>query len=428
MKSLRTLIGSLLIAVMAASAGFASYMPAAVQRPDQQDLKWKGRQIRVSLSNSLTQPSSNIKFDSDVIGAVMRSLRAWEEVADIEFVTDLSEKQGISASGPTGDGVSLITLAQTPENVLLFSKDPDRESAKTRIFYNKGVITEADIVLNPFQQFSTDGTYGTFDLQATLTHEIGHLLGLRHSAVLGATMSESLPKNGTFGLPDLTARLLSRNDIASIRDLYGFKGVDEACCGEITGRLTGVAGRSVKGIVRVWAEETETGRVIAQSEVGADGIYRLGGLPDAAYSVFWQVRDDTGASASGELGSVEIEKGNSVLLNGRITQRLASPSLEYIGINNFLANTAVPVRSGRDYRIYLGGPNLDPKSLGIQFNSSLIRVSSGADSRPDLGEATSVVSFVVSIGQDVPAGLYTIYATGENGVKTSLIGALKVDR
>ncbi len=428
MKSLRTFIGSLLIAVMAASSGFASYMPAAVQRPGQQDLRWKGRQIRVSLSTSLTQPSFNIKPDSDVLGAVMRSLRAWEEVADIEFVTEISEKQSISSSGPIGDGISLITLAQTPENVLLFSREPDRESAKTKVFYNRGFITEADIVLNPFQQFSTDGTYGTFDLQATLTHEIGHLLGLRHSAVLGATMSESLPKNGAFGLPDLTARSLSRNDIAAIRDLYNFKDVDETCCGEITGRLAGVSGRSLKGTVRVWAEDAGSGRVIAQSEAGADGTYRLGGLPDAAYSVFWQVREESEASASGELGSAEIEKGNSVVLNGRMTQRLAAPLVEYVGINNFLANTAVPVRSGRDYRIYLGGRNLDPQNLGIHFNSSFIRVSSVADSRPDLGDTTSVVSFVVSVGQDAPAGLYTIYAANENGAETALIGALRVDQ
>ncbi len=426
MKGLRTFIGSLLITALAAGSGFASYMSAAPQRPDQQNLRWKTRQIRVSLSNSLTQPSFNIKFDSDVIGAVMRSFRAWEAVANVEFVTEVSEKQGISPSG-TGDGISLITIAQTPENVLLFSKEPDRESAKTRVFYNKGSIIEADIVLNPFQQFSTDGTYGTFDLQATLTHEIGHMLGLRHSAVLGATMSESLPKNGTFGTADLSARTLSRNDIASIRDLYDFQDSDQACCGVITGRLAGPIGRSFKGSVRVWAEESETGRLIAQSEASADGTFRLGGLPDSAYTVFWQVGDDENSSI-GELGLASIQEGNTVTLNGKIAPLSnGSPVVEFIGINSFLANTAVPIKSGRDYFIYLGGKDLDPRGVGIQFNSPFIRVVPSTYSRPRTGDSTSVLSLIVSVDPEAPAGLYTVYATGTNGSRASLLGALKVD-
>ena len=116
---------------------------------------------------------------------------------------------------------------------------PTSASAKTRIFYNrKGLITEADIVFNPFQQFSTDGTFGTFDLESTLTHEIGHLLGLHHSAVLGSTMADSFASNGTRGFVDFGPRTLADSDIAAIRDLYGPKPGDEECCAVISGKIS----------------------------------------------------------------------------------------------------------------------------------------------------------------------------------------------
>ena len=168
-----------------------------------QRLRWKGRTIKIDVSSSLTRPNTNIKYGSDVAGAIQRSIQAWQSAADIQISTEPSDKQSVSPAGLAGDTVSLITIAQTPENVLFFSKDSDSASAKTRIFFNRGgYITEADIVLNPFQQFSTDGTFGTFDLESTLTHEIGHLLGLRHSGVFGATMAESFARMGTFGIAD----------------------------------------------------------------------------------------------------------------------------------------------------------------------------------------------------------------------------------
>src|SRR5438552_10021223 len=277
-----TFISAFLLFCLAAVA-FGNELPSAPTGPEVQRLRWKNNTIKVAVSTSLTSQNPNIKMGSDVDGAVHRSLDAWQNVADIEFQIENSDLQSVSPSG-TGDSVSLITIAQTPENLLFFSKDADSASAKTRIFYNaKGFITEADIVLNPFQQFSTDGTFGTYDLESTLTHEIGHLLGLHHSGVLGATMLDSFGKNGVFGIRETSPRTLAESDIASIREIYGPNHENVDCCSKISGKLTAETGRAAKNLL-VWAEDTETGRVAAEVETAGDGSFRFGALPAGNYS------------------------------------------------------------------------------------------------------------------------------------------------
>src|SRR5207249_11216738 len=105
---------------------------------------------------------------------------------------------------------------------------------RTRVFSDAGgAITEADIALNPNVLFSSDGTPGTYDLESTFTHEVGHLLGLEHSAILGATMQPRQAMNGLYSLPAFTQRTLSEDDIAGARSLYGSR----AGTGSILGRL-----------------------------------------------------------------------------------------------------------------------------------------------------------------------------------------------
>src|SRR5207237_7939712 len=98
------------------------------------------------------------------------------------------------------------------------SENPGR----TRLFYDSGgAIVEADIALNPAVEFSSDGTPGTYDLESTFTHEMGHLIGLEHSAILGATMQPRQAMNGLYDLPAITQRSLSEDDIAGARTVNG---------------------------------------------------------------------------------------------------------------------------------------------------------------------------------------------------------------
>ncbi len=70
--------------------------------------------IPISVSNSLTKQIPNLKSDYDAVEAVKKSLLSWENIANIKFEVTIVDKQSISVSGKTGDGVNLITIVKLP--------------------------------------------------------------------------------------------------------------------------------------------------------------------------------------------------------------------------------------------------------------------------------------------------------------------------
>jgi len=391
-------------------------------------LRWKNPAIRIAVSSSLTNPNPNIKTGTDAADVIRRSLSTWENVSPIKFANYTSEKQSVSPSGMSGDGVSLITIAQTPENLALFAGAPQAISAKTRVFYNrKGEITEADIVLNPYVQFSDDGTLGTFDLQSTLTHEIGHLLGLEHSFSLGAAMYETYGRNGLFGLQSRSGRTLSPEDISALRRLYGGSSGGESCCGSIAGRLMLAAGRRTM-TYSVWAEDAESGRIVTSTTSQRGGNYYLEGLPAGDYKVYAQ--DDAkgrGGMLSFATGEVDVEKGRTSSLNIAPTKRSGELDVRFIGLNGQLAEAPIPVNSGRAYVVYFGGTNLNASKLRAGSNSKFITVNAAAISNFDFSDNVLAIRAEVTIDPDAPLGDYSIYLQGEDGNRRYIIGGIKVN-
>jgi hypothetical protein len=371
--------------------------------------------------------SPNILPQSDVEGAVRRSLEAWEQVADIKFEIISTDKQTISPSGNYGDGVSLITIAQTAENLLLFGNATDEISAQTRTFYNqKGFISEADIVLNPYQQFSTDGTLGTYDLEATLTHEIGHLLGLEHSPVLGATMQSRQGKNGVYNLSGFASRTLAEDDITGVRALYGAKNAEDNCCGTVVGRITQTKGKATKKY-QVWAEDTDSGRVIFGTLTNSDGSFRVEGLEAGSYRFYAQDDGKVDATAAEELGGFEIIKGKTVNIIKKVKTAEKNFSVRYAGFNGQISDLAVPLNNGKSYLIYIGGKNLDAENLKIGSNSPYLTITPGSSTAHDFGSEVSVISFEIKIDADAPTGEYSLFVKSQNGSRHFLVGGLTVE-
>jgi Matrixin/Carboxypeptidase regulatory-like domain len=413
-------------------------------------VRWQTKTITIALSSSLTAPQSNIKAGSDVAGAATKALRRWERVANIRFNVTASELQSVSAPGTRGDGVSLITVAHTSENAAPFSGAGAEMSGRTRIFSTvAGSITEADIALNPSQPFSSDGTTGTYDLEATFTHEIGHLLGLEHSAVLGATMQPRQGKNGIYELSSSAPRSLSEDDRAGVSAIYGAR-LGSGRRGSIAGTISFSSGAPVFG-ANVWAEETATGRVSASNITLANGSYHIEGLLPGSYRVLAQALGGTvnaseiasprGAYAgllinqplsfrTEEIGRVDVAAGASVALNAQLSGSTALLNPSFIGINGQLSTIAVPLARARAYKIFIAGEGISASQLsknGITTASPFIVVDPMSVTDVDFGNKLSVVSFDILVSPDAPAGDYSLRLQSLTGEVAYIVGGLTIN-
>lgn len=389
-------------------------------------LRWKTKKIPVSFSKSLLNQTLTSISEKEILEAINNSLAAWENVANIKFVENWSENNSVSPLGKNGDAVNLVTIAQTGENLLLFSGEASENAARTRVFFDRqGNITEADIVLNPYTRFSTDGSVGTYDLEAVLTHEIGHLLGLEHSDISAATMFEHQGKNGIYNLKSFSPRTLSNDDIAGVRSLYGANDDETNCCGTINGKIS-VSGKSSSKKFKVFAEDSKTGKFIADVSTDDAGNFIFEGLTAGDYILYSKSADLQG-SAVEVIGKAEVLNGKTVTVNKRLKSKQILFDLQFAGFNGQLANLAVPLNSGKSYKIYLAGKNLDVENLTATINSPFIKVNSDSIKEHDYGKEVSVISFDVILDANVPNGDYSISLSDKNGNTDYLFGCLSVE-
>jgi matrixin len=176
-----------------------------------------------------------------------------------------------------------------------------------------GQILQADILFRNDGQatFATPGALtsqpGSYDLESLLIHELGHFLGMDHSAVWRAAMFPFAPAPGTYlgdrpsaAAPDAP---LADDDRTGLRALYPDPN-DSVNVGAISGRILPAntlslallvptsASRPVTGIfgVQVVAVDADSGAVVAASLGGwscdpnnpptrFDGSYRIERLP-----------------------------------------------------------------------------------------------------------------------------------------------------
>jgi hypothetical protein len=437
-----------LIALLGAHAPLRAY---TIQYRDASGViarRWLTQPIIISFSTSLTSPPDNIKAGSDVVGAARRALRHWSSVANLQFFETSSTAQTISPAS-AGDRINLITVSADNAAAFNSSNNPGR----TRVFSDSGgAITEADIALNPNVAFSTDGTFGTYDLESTFTHEVGHLLGLEHSAIIGATMQPRQAMNGLFGLPAFTQRSLSYDDIAGARALYGSRAGTGSLFGRLVTNSFGGQSQPVFG-AHVFAEESSTGRVIAGSITLRSGDYRIDGVPVGSYRVIGQGLDgpiepeeiatargsyaglvDTtppfrtyiATNASSQLIAVNADKATS--LGFFVSSNLPQLAPRLIGMNGELSTVVLPLTAGKKVRIYIAGQGVDevPPS-GVSSTSPFISIDPESVNEEQFDTPYPAISFEISVARNTPKGDYSLVLQTADGEIAYLVGALTID-
>ena len=117
--------------------------------------------------------------------------------------------------------------------------------ALTSVFYDTetGEILDVDIEFNAeYFEFTTQTEDAVYDIQSVLTHEVGHVFGLGHSTVVGATMIDEADPG------ELYMRTLQEDDIDGLCTLYPLE-EDPETCPEPTGGL------DVDGESAVWCSD-----------------------------------------------------------------------------------------------------------------------------------------------------------------------------
>lgn len=347
-----------------------------------------------------------------------RAFVAWASVPDTNIGFRSLVVTGALKAGK--DGHNSITLADD-----LF-KDQSAIAMTTNWYDTTGKMTEADI------QIDGGLIKSDYNIQQAITHEVGHLLGLDHSAVLSSIMYPWVPRGNE-------APALDSDDRIAIANIY--PKIDPTLMGgAMRGRVVGDSGGVFAAQV---VALNEKGEPVATALSDSSGEFAIQALPPGNYRLYAEPLDGpvdarnfagiwrTAAAASFpthfcDSGTIRVESGKvygNLILNTAGAPAQLNP--RWIGVSApgndqfSLSSNALSVRPGQSINIAVAGDGITSGMTTFSVMNPGFRRTS------DFHYAANYVYATFTINPDAPAGSAVILANSGNQEAT-LTGALRV--
>ena len=370
-----------------------------------------------------------ITEDSSPVEALQAALDTWSSVPASRVRFAPLEATNLERSSV--EGTQLVLFADSPQSRAVVGG----AVAVTRLFWNgDGTLIDTDILFSPSLPFSTNLSPGTFDIQATMTHELGHALGLDHSGIASATMF-ALAARASNALASLTA-----DDRAFVASTYPVSGGGNGAT--LSGTVTTKTGRAVRGahvVAQGLGNNTAIGGV-----TDSFGEYVIEGVPGGTYVLFVEPLDgpttpsQLGLAGAGAYTSFQttfhggtnptaliVFTGGSRVTDFAVEDGATEINIEGAGAvpvgEDVRSRVGAQIETSGEYTVEVHGAGLDDPALS---QSSLSFFGNGCTVVPGSFEHAGTVRFTngnefplvrfrIAVAANAPPGQVTLRITSE---------------
>ncbi len=350
--------------------------------------------------------------DKSEEAAIRLAFQAWSNVpeASIQFQEDPSGANSSDISGP-----SHLVLFDENNSTGLFTSNSGIVAITPITFEpSTGQILDADIVFNGRDhQFSVDGKAGTFDVQAIATHEIGHFLGLDHSAIRSATMFPFTQKNEYF------PRSLSDDDKAGVANIYP-AGQDPF---PVNGEVRNKQGTGMRG-AHVVAVDAATGKVLTSAVTDDKGFFKLTGLTVRGIFIYAEPLDGPVTKSEIHLPQVDSNFGTTFYGGNQNPQVISSSNAGTLTVDdahslNLMQISPQKANPGQIFTLYFMADGFNPSTMSLEFSNPGFQILG------PITQANGWYKVLISVSSSINPGLYNVII--RDGSRISILtGGLEV--